>query len=101
MDRLFVGLPGTPVSALVGFEIFILPALLKMAGRPGWLRPSVVAELASPLPTPAGLRTFARARLDTRPAKAPPAFPPPGQGTHQVPRLPPSTPLLPLPKASG
>ncbi|HXA41894.1 MAG TPA: gephyrin-like molybdotransferase Glp [Candidatus Solibacter sp.] len=84
LERPFVGLPGNPVSALVGFEIFVVPALLTMAGRPGWLRPSVVAELASPLSTPAGLRTFARARLETRAGKAPLAFPASGQGSHQV-----------------
>ena len=100
MDRPFVGLPGNPVSALVGFEIFILPALLKMAGRPGWLRPSVVAELASPLPTPAGLRTFARARLETRAGKAPLAFPASGQGSHQVRWLAQSNALLDIPEES-
>jgi molybdopterin molybdotransferase len=28
----FIGLPGNPVSAFVGFEVFVRPALLKMAG---------------------------------------------------------------------
>lgn len=28
----FIGLPGNPVSAFVGFEVFIRPAILKMAG---------------------------------------------------------------------
>ena len=80
----FVGLPGNPVSALVGFEVFILPALMAMGGRPGWTRPAVVAELAAPLATPAGLRTFARARLEERAGGPPLAHPAPGQGSHQV-----------------
>ncbi|MBI5292901.1 MAG: molybdopterin molybdotransferase MoeA [Chloroflexi bacterium] len=29
----FFGLPGNPVSAVVGFEIFVRPALLKLSGR--------------------------------------------------------------------
>ena len=100
MDRPFVGLPGNPVSALVGFEVFVLPALLTMGGRPGWLRPSVVAELASPLPTPAGLRTFARARLETRRGQLPLAFPAAGQGSHQVGWLARSNALLDIPEES-
>jgi molybdopterin molybdotransferase len=33
----FIGLPGNPVSAFVGFEVFVRPVLLKMGGR-GWER---------------------------------------------------------------
>ncbi len=29
----FIGLPGNPVSAFVGFEVFVRPVLLKMSGR--------------------------------------------------------------------
>jgi molybdopterin molybdotransferase len=36
----FIGLPGNPVSAFVGFEVFVRPALLKMAGLTDWTRPS-------------------------------------------------------------
>ncbi len=38
---LIFGLPGNPVSALVGFEIFVRPALLKLAGHPSPVRPRV------------------------------------------------------------
>ena len=32
----FIGLPGNPVSAFVGFEVFVRPALMQLAGgRPG------------------------------------------------------------------
>lgn len=34
----FVGLPGNPVSAFVGFEVFLRPALMKMGGVRGWRR---------------------------------------------------------------
>jgi molybdopterin molybdotransferase len=47
-----VGLPGNPVSSLVGFELFVRPALLKMQGRTDLERPRVEAisedELANP-----------------------------------------------------
>ncbi len=33
-DRLVFGLPGNPVSSLVGFELFVRPAIHKLAGRP-------------------------------------------------------------------
>lgn len=42
----YLGLPGNPVSAMVSFERFARPALLKMAGRVDWERPllSVVVQ---------------------------------------------------------
>jgi molybdopterin molybdotransferase len=42
----FMGLPGNPVSALVSFEVFARPAILKMAGRRQWEKPSVTVTLA-------------------------------------------------------
>jgi len=35
----FLGLPGNPVSAFVGFEVFVRPAILKMSGTGGRERP--------------------------------------------------------------
>jgi len=32
----FFGLPGNPVSALVSFEVFVRPALLKLSGQRRW-----------------------------------------------------------------
>jgi molybdopterin molybdotransferase len=84
LGRPFVGLPGNPVSALVGFELFVLPVLLQAGGRPGWQRPSVMVEMAEPLTTPTGLRTFVRARLEVRGGLPPLARPAPGQASHQV-----------------
>ncbi len=43
-DKLFFGLPGNPVSALVEFEIFIKSALRAMAGHPN-PRPPLAAAL--------------------------------------------------------
>ena len=58
--RLIFGLPGNPVSSLLGFELFVRPALLKMAGRTLLHRPRVTATLNDTLDTPPGLRFFAR-----------------------------------------
>jgi molybdopterin molybdotransferase len=101
LGKPFVGLPGNPVSALVGFEVFVLPALLSMGGRGDWRRPLVAAELAEPLDTPPGLRTFARARLEARPKAPPLAHPAPGQGSHQVRWLAQSNALLDIPEDVG
>lgn len=46
---LVFGLPGFPVSSLVTFEVFVRPALLKMAGRQECLRPRVTARLETEL----------------------------------------------------
>ena len=61
---LIFGLPGNPVSALLGFELFVRPALLKMAGRRLLHRPRVTATLDDTLDTPPGLRFFARGIYD-------------------------------------
>jgi len=42
-------LPGNPVAAMVGFEQFVRPALLKMMGHPRLFRPMVKAYLTAPL----------------------------------------------------
>ena len=62
--KLIFGLPGNPVSALLGFELFVRPALLKMAGRTLLHRPRVTATLDDTLDTPPGLRFFARGVYD-------------------------------------
>lgn len=40
--KLYVGLPGNPVSALVSFWRFVQPALMKLSGYPGLCRPTIV-----------------------------------------------------------
>ena len=54
------GLPGNTVSALVTFEIFVRPALLRMQGRENVTRPKVKARLLEPVDKPDFLRVFAR-----------------------------------------
>jgi len=58
------GLPGNPVSSLLGFELFVRPALLRMAGRTLLHRPRIEARLDDALDTPPGLRFFARGVYD-------------------------------------
>jgi molybdopterin molybdotransferase len=54
------GLPGNAVSALVTFEIFVRPALLRMQGRQNVARPHAKARLLEPVDKPEFLRVFAR-----------------------------------------
>ena len=61
--RLVFGLPGNPVSSLVTFYLFVVPALRKMAG---WREPrlrQVQARLAQPLPLDAFRPEYHRATL--------------------------------------
>ncbi|MEO8633054.1 MAG: gephyrin-like molybdotransferase Glp [Chloroflexota bacterium] len=58
------GLPGNPVSALLTFELFVRPALLKMSGRTKLHRPRVAARLLDRVEKPTGLRVFARGIYD-------------------------------------
>lgn len=59
-------LPGNPVSALLTFEEFVRPALLKMMGHRRWLRPLVPALLQEDLPKKPGRVVFLRVRLERR-----------------------------------
>ena len=54
------GLPGNTVSALVTFELFVRPALLRMQGRASVARPRARARLLEPIEKPGHLRFFAR-----------------------------------------
>jgi molybdopterin molybdotransferase len=55
-----IGLPGNPVSALVGFELFVRPALLKMQGRHDLERPRLQAVTEGPLHNPPHLEQYFR-----------------------------------------
>ncbi|TAJ99274.1 MAG: molybdopterin molybdenumtransferase MoeA [Candidatus Manganitrophaceae bacterium] len=55
------GLPGNPVSAMVSFEQFVRPALLKTAGRDDLLRPILHATLEEEVRKHPGKRHFMRA----------------------------------------
>jgi molybdopterin molybdotransferase len=60
------GLPGNPVSAMVTFELFVRPALLRMAGHQAVFPPIVTATLPEGYPIRPGLTHFPRARLADR-----------------------------------
>ena len=64
-NALFFGLPGNPVSSLVTFELFVRPALRKLAGYTRLTRTGIPLTLGAPLPHQPGRREFARARLES------------------------------------
>jgi molybdopterin molybdotransferase len=48
-DKPLFALPGNPVAAMVGFEMFVRPALLAMMGHTGIIRPLVRAVVTEPI----------------------------------------------------
>ncbi len=60
------GLPGNPVSAIVSFVNFVLPALKQARGVEGWRAPAVKAVLAADYKVPRDRLHFARAILHRR-----------------------------------
>ena len=61
---LVFGLPGNPVSAMVTFELFVRPTLLKMAGHTRLFRPRVEAKLSEGLEKKAGRAHYVRVHLE-------------------------------------
>src|SRR5574341_640134 len=61
----FFGLPGNPVSALVSFEVFVRPAILKMGGHRQLEKPAVRAALLEPLHSD-GRESYLRVVLESR-----------------------------------
>ena len=57
------GLPGNPVSSMVCFEEFVLPALRSMMGNPRMYRRTVTARLAHPVKFRPGRTEFIRVQL--------------------------------------
>ena len=55
------GLPGNPVSAMVSFEQFVRPSLLKMQGHKNIFRQTITALCAEEIQKKAGFRHFIRA----------------------------------------
>jgi molybdopterin molybdotransferase len=74
-------LPGNPVSAYVSFQVFARPAIAALQGYDGLGLQKVQAELAGPLRSPAGRRSFLRGVLDQAAGKVTPLT---GQGSHQI-----------------
>jgi molybdopterin molybdotransferase len=65
--RLVFGLPGNPVSAMVTFELFVRPALLRMGGHHAIHRPRVRARALEPIPNPGRRRGYLRVTLAAGP----------------------------------
>jgi molybdopterin molybdotransferase len=61
----FFGLPGNPVSALMTFEVFVRPALLKLAGRRNLEKLAVSAALLEPTESD-GRETYMRVIVSRR-----------------------------------
>jgi molybdopterin molybdotransferase len=57
------GLPGNPVSSMVTFELFVRPALLRMAGRERIYRREIEVRLEEAVAASSGLTLFMRAVL--------------------------------------
>jgi molybdopterin molybdotransferase len=77
------GLPGNPVSAMLTFELFVRPALRKMAGFASVFRPLASATLATDAPHYPGRREYQRARITWEDGRLT-AYPLRGQGSHQL-----------------
>jgi len=58
------GLPGNPVSAMVSFEQFVRPSILKIMGYKTLFRKAVKAILMERIVKEKGLRYFIRARIE-------------------------------------
>lgn len=60
-----IGLPGNPASAFVGFEVFVRPALGRLAGLKTVTRPKVRVRLAQPVESD-GRESYLRAVIEER-----------------------------------
>jgi molybdopterin molybdotransferase len=59
-----LGLPGNPVSAMVTFELFARPAILKMQGKTRLEKPSIEAKLRDEVPHKDNRRHYIRVRVE-------------------------------------
>jgi molybdopterin molybdotransferase len=65
-DTFVFGLPGNPVSTMVTFELFVVPAIDLLSGAPARALPFVEARLAAALNEKPGLAHFLPARVQWR-----------------------------------
>lgn len=56
-------LPGNPVSAMVTFELFVRPAILKAGGHSRLYRPAITARALAPIPNAGRRRGYLRVTL--------------------------------------
>ena len=92
-------LPGNPVSSLVSFEVFVRPALRKLAGEWSLHRPTVTAVAGRAWSSSPGKRQFVRVRLETAEDGRAVVTPVGGQGSHLVADLAAATCLAVVPEA--
>ena len=59
-------LPGNPAAAMISFEVFVRPALLKMTGHTRIFRPTVTAALAEPVANRGDRPHIIRVRVEAR-----------------------------------
>jgi molybdopterin molybdotransferase len=77
-------LPGNPASVMVGFRLFVRPALRRMLGHPdGFWHGALAATLAAPLPGAGGRDRFLPAALEVRGGRLF-ATPFPPKGSHDL-----------------
>jgi molybdopterin molybdotransferase len=93
---LVFGLPGNPVSALVGLELFVRPAVRALQGAAEPLPPTMTAELASPLPRNEARDELVRAEVSDGVAR-----PLSGQESHMIVRAAAANTLVHVPRGTG
>jgi len=59
-------LPGNPAAAMISFEVFVRPALLKMTGHVRLFRPTVTAALTEPMANRGDRPHLIRVRVEAR-----------------------------------
>jgi molybdopterin-guanine dinucleotide biosynthesis protein MobB len=62
----YLGLPGNPVSAMITFEQFARPAILKMMGKKNLVKPAIRAIVEDDVVNTDGRRLFARVSVTRR-----------------------------------
>jgi molybdopterin molybdotransferase len=99
-NRLVFGLPGNPVSVLVGFELFVRPALLALQGVPDPLPRFEHGILGSALSRNRGRDELVRARVRHEPQGAV-LEPLPGRESHMIVRAAGADALVFVPRGDG
>lgn len=61
----FIGLPGNPVSAFIGYEVFVRPAIMRLAGLKNFTRNRIRATISHEIKSD-GRESFLRAVVETR-----------------------------------
>jgi molybdopterin molybdotransferase len=62
-----LALPGNPVAVMVTFELFVRPALLRLAGHTRWRKVEIFATALQAITNRSGRENFMRAVVDLRP----------------------------------